>query len=188
MKLLLQNINNKTRLSSDLKKAIEEAFQLENIPKNTLLLKEYQYARKLYFIEKGTIRTFYYHKEKEVSSWFYHEDQFCTAWYSFFSQQASFEHLEVLEDAELYSISYLKYQKLLQDFPAFERFGRMLAEEQTTFIDYFSKGFMFMSAKEKYDLLLSFFPDVTMRVNLGHIASFLGITQETLSRIRKKKT
>ena len=44
-----------------------------------------------------------------------------------------------------------------------------------------------MSAKERYNLLLTIFPDITQRVNLGHIASFLGISQETLSRIRAKK-
>ena len=67
-----------------------------------------------------------------------------------------------------------------------QEFGRLMVEEQLTFLDYFYRGFMFMSAKEKYNLLLSIFPDVTQRVNLGHIAAVLGISLETLSRIRKK--
>jgi len=75
---------------------------------------------------------------------------------------------------------------LLKTDPAFERFGRILMEEQLAFIDYYFKGVLFMTAKEKYSLLLSYFPDITQRVNLGHIASFLGITQETLSRLRSR--
>lgn len=187
MTLLLDHIHTKITLHPELEQAIRLQFKKEVLNKNDYLLQELQYCQKLYFLEKGTVRTFYYYKEKETSSWFYQEGQFFTSWYSFYKQVASFEYIEAAEDCVVYSISYQNYQQLLQKFPAFERFGRLLAEEQTTFMDYFSKGFMFMSAREKYDWLLSFFPDVTMRVNLGHIASFLGISQETLSRIRRKK-
>ncbi len=187
MKTLLQSIRSKTTFSADLQKAIEAHFHKEIIPKNHQLLREHNYCRRLYFLEEGTVRTFYTEKGKEISSWFYKEGLFFTSWYSFYSQKPSFEYIETLEESTIYSIDYFNYQQLLEQFPAFERFGRLLAEEQMAFIDYFSKGYNFMSAREKYDLLLSWFPDVTMRVNLGHIASFLGISQETLSRIRKRK-
>ena len=78
-------------------------------------------------------------------------------------------------------------EQLYQESPQFERFGRKMYEQQLAYLDAFYKGYLFMTAKERYDLLLSVFPDVTQRVNLGHIASFLGISQETLSRIRAKK-
>ena len=187
MKNLIQSIHSKIQLSPTLKQAIESKFVRKDFSKSHTLLQEHQYCRQLYFLEKGVVRTYYFHNEKDVSSWFYHEGQFFTSWYSFFSQQPSFENIETLEDTIIYSIDYFTYQKLLEEFPKLERFGRLLAEEQTSGIDLFSKGYMFMSAREKYDLLLQMFPDVTLRVNLGHIASFLGITQETLSRIRKKK-
>lgn len=184
MQSLQDYIQTKIHLDADLIKALEENFVLKNFPKNTFLLKEHQYSKNLFFIASGTVRTFYYHKEKEVTSWFYREDQFFTSWYSFYTQQPSFENIQVLEDATIYSIDYFNFQKLIEANPKFERFARLLAEEQTAGIDHFSKGFLFMSAKEKYELLLSLFPDITLRVNLGYIASFLGITQETLSRIR----
>ncbi len=186
MEKLLEQIQRRTTLSDELKAAIEQEFEKQECSKSKLVLKEHQYCRKLYFLENGTARTFYYHDGKEVTSWFYRESQFFSAWYSFYNQQQSFEYIEVLEGAIIYSIDYDRYQFLLKTSPFFERFGRKLAEEQTAFIDQFSKGFMFMTAKEKYDLLLEYMPDITLRVNLGHIASFLGITQETLSRIRKK--
>lgn len=186
MENLIKNIRTKCNVTKELEQAIREAFVLEKIPKNDYLLKEQQYCRKLYYLEEGTIRSFYYDKGKDVTSWFYHEDQFFTSWYAFYSQQPGFEYIEALDDCTVYSIDYFKFQKLFETHPRFERFGRILAEEQSAFVDLFSKGYMFMTAKEKYDLLHEMFPDVSLRVNLGHIASFLGITQETLSRIRKK--
>ena len=187
MQNLLQIISSKVRISEKLESAIVGTFRKETISKNEFLLKEFQYCRRLYFLDKGTVRTFYYHKEKDITSWFYREGHFLTSWYSFYTQKASFEYIETLEECTIYSISYTKYQKLILEFPQFERFARLLAEEQTAFVDNFSKGYMFMSAKEKYDLLLSIFPDITLRVNLGHIASFIGVSQETLSRIRRRK-
>ena len=112
---------------------------------------------------------------------------FLTSWYSFYSQVQSFEYIETLEDSVVYAIDYTQYQKLLEQFPSMERFGRLLAEEQMAFLDNFSKGYMFLTAKEKYQLLLSIYPNVELHVKLGHIASFLGISQETLSRIRARK-
>ncbi len=188
MDKLLQNIKDKIKIATELENAIEAAFTYEAIAKNTLLLREGQYCRKLYFLSKGTVRTYYFHKDKDTTSWFYRENQFLSSWYSFYTQEASYENIEAVEDCEVYWITYDNYQKLFIDYPKFERFGRLLAEEQSAFIDAFSKGYMFMSAKERYDSLLAVFPDISLRVNLGHIASFLGISQETLSRIRSKKS
>ncbi len=187
MEKLLQAIKKEKPLADDLIAAIQAAFQHNIVAKSQILLKENQYCRRLYFLESGTIRTYYYAKDKDVSSWFYQEGQFFAAWASFYSQQPSYEYIEALEECSVYFIDYYSFNQLLDTHPQFERFGRILAQDLTVFIDQFSKGYMFLSAKEKYDLLLSIFPDITQRVNLGHIASFLGISQETLSRIRKTK-
>ncbi len=186
MKQLLEKIKSQLPLTAVLEQAVLEAFVQKEVKRNTLLLREGQYCRDLFFLEKGTLRTFYYHEGKDVTSWIYKEGQFCTAWYSFLKQEPSFEYIEILEDSTVYSISNAAYQQLFQEFPKFERFGRKMMEEQTAFLDYFYKGYLFLSAKERYKLLLSFIPDVEQRMKLGHIASFLGISQETLSRIRTK--
>lgn len=187
MENLMQQIATKINISPTLKISIQDSFVREEFPKKKQLLKEFQYCRKLYFLEKGTVRTFYYHEAKEITSWFYKEGQFIASWYSFYTQNPSFEYIETIEDSILYSIEYDDYQKLLDQDTSFERFGRLLAEEFTAFIDQYSKGYMFLSAKEKYNLLLSYFPNIELKVKLGDLASFLGITQETLSRIRSKQ-
>lgn len=186
MEILIASIEESVRLNNVEKKIIYSYFDIIQQSKNELLLKEHQYSKYLYFIKKGTVRTYYEHKEKYITSWFYKEGQWVTSWYSFLRQEASYEAIETLEDCELYMISYSNYQKLILELPKFERFARLLIEDQLTFIDYYSKGYMFLSAKERYDLLLQFYPDIELRVKLGLIASFLGISQETLSRLRKR--
>jgi len=186
MQNLLQYISTRCFVDSDLRERISNDFEEIEVKKGTLLLEADQRATKLYFVKSGLLHNYYYKDGKQVSSWFYDENQFVTSWYSFYSQKGSFEIIETLEDCVLYQISYSKYQKLIADSPAFGNFARLLAEESLTFLDYFSKGWAFMTAQEKYELLLTYFPDIELRVKLGHIASFLGISQETLSRIRGK--
>jgi CRP-like cAMP-binding protein len=187
MKNLLENIESKITLSATLKNTIDDYFKLEIVPKNKILLKENGYCKKLYFLEEGLARTYYFLKDKEITSWFYREADFFTSWASFYTQEPSNEYIETSSECQIYSIEYFKYQELLEKHPQFERFGRLLAEEQTAFIEQFSRGFMFATANEKYGLLLDYFPDIELYFKLGHIASFLDITQETLSRIRKRK-
>ncbi|GAA4278056.1 Crp/Fnr family transcriptional regulator [Aquimarina mytili] len=185
MQSLLQEISNRCFLSPELRQRIINDFEEKETKKGEKILIQGNKANYLYFIKKGVLHNYYYHDDKQISSWFYNENLFITSWHSFYAQKQSFEEIECLEDCLLYQISYKHYQKLIADFPAFGNFARLLAEEMLTFIDEFSKGWSFLSAKEKYDVLLSYFPNIELRVKLGYIASFLGISQETLSRIRK---
>ena len=187
MQQLLQAISAKAFLTPDLMRQIEVYFEPVHHKKGDRILSERRRAGHLYFIDKGLLHTYYFHEEKQVSSWFYQEGYFITAWGSFYNQNPSFEEIECLEDCDLFRISYTNYQKLVADFPAFGNFGRLLAEEMLAFLDEFFKGWAFLSAKDKYRMLLDYFPDVGQRVKLGLIASFLGISQETLSRVRARR-
>jgi CRP-like cAMP-binding protein len=187
MQRLLQYISTRGFIDTSLRERIHQDFKQIELQKGDKLLEQDQQCRNLYFIDQGVIHNYYYQDGRKVTSWFYTEDQFVTAWYSFYSQQTSFEEIECLEDCTLFAISFGKYQKLIADSPAFGNFARLLAEEGLSFLDYFSKGWSFLSAKEKYNILKTHFPKIEQRVKLGQIASFLGISQETLSRIRGKK-
>lgn len=187
MQNLFQYICERAFVNTELRNSISECFEMIQVEKNTNILHEGQRANYLYFVEKGILHNYYYHEGKQITSWFYVENQFITAWSSFYSQKGSFENIECLEDCVLYQISYKDYQKLIADFPAFGNFARLLAEEILTFLDEFSKSWSFLSAKEKYQLLHLHFPQIELRVKLGLVASFLGISQETLSRIRAGK-
>lgn len=188
MQQLHQYIAQRAFLNHRLKQRIESDFELISVAKGKIVLQEDSRPHYLYFINQGLLHNYYFLEDgRKVTSWFYAEHHFVTAWSGFYQQKPSFEIIETLEDCELYRISYSNYQKLIADFPAFGNFARLLAEEMLSFIDEFSKGWSFLSAKKKYQLVLSYFPDVELRVKLGLIASFLGISQETLSRLRASK-
>ncbi|MEL7121296.1 MAG: Crp/Fnr family transcriptional regulator [Bacteroidota bacterium] len=187
MQILLENISVRAHISPALKEQIVSYFEKITTKKKELILADGSKARYLYFIEKGILHNYYNQDGQHITSWFYAENSFVTAWSSFFRQEPSFEEIECLEDCILYRISYTNYQKLIDEYPAFSKFARLLAEEIVAFLDEFSKGWSFLSAKQKYELLLKHFSEIELRVKLGLIASFLGISQETLSRIRSRK-
>lgn len=184
MENLLREIGYRCFLSPDLQERIKSDFKRTEFKKGDQILTQGNKSNNLFFIESGVLHNYYYHGGKQVSSWIYFDNQFITSWYSFFTQKQSFESIECLEDAILYEISYENYQKLIREFPAFGNFARLLAEEILVFTEEFSKGWSFLSAKEKYHLLLSHYPNIELIVKLGYIASLLGISQETLSRLR----
>lgn len=185
--LLANTIQQKVKLPKTVLDEILSQFETQIVKKGTLILEAEVTCRELYFVNRGTARTFAYTSEREVTSWFYPEGNFLTSWYSFLQQQPGFEQIQALEECEMEVISYTNLMALYNEYPEFERFGRLLAEEQLAFIDYYSRGYLFLSAKERYQLLLDYFPDIELRVKLGQIASYLGISQETLSRIRSGK-
>lgn len=165
---------------------INQYFKIENLNKGDIVLTEGQIAKKLYFIETGLARTFLYDKEKEVSSWFYMETQILTSWHSFYAQAPSFEYIEILENTLAYSITYSDFQMLLDENDTFNLLGRYINEATLIALDYYSKSYQFLNAKEKYALIQETFPGILNRVKLGSIASLMGVSQETLSRLRAK--
>ncbi|GAB5557938.1 MAG: Crp/Fnr family transcriptional regulator [Schleiferiaceae bacterium] len=158
--------------------------QVETLAAGKHILRAQQTPNRIYLLMRGMVRTYYHHNDKEITSWFYAEQQVFTSWSSFYTQSPTHEYIETLEECELYSMDFTTFQELMEKDGQFQKFGRLLAEEQTTFIDFFYKGYMYMTAKEKLELLRTYFPGIELRVKLSHISSFLGITPETLSRIR----
>ncbi|WP_296386836.1 Crp/Fnr family transcriptional regulator [Winogradskyella sp.] len=173
-------------LSQDAENEITNLILTEEVPKGYNLLKEGKTCERLYYILKGTVRTYHYQNGKDITYWIYPENSMITSWHSYILRKPSSEYIETTEDSILISISYNQWQELYLKHPKLERFGRLILEEQMALIDDFFKGYYFLSAKEKYTLLTTAFPSITQRANLGHIASMLGISQETLSRIRGK--
>ena len=158
----------------------------QEVAKGEVLLEEGKTCKRLYFLSKGTIRTYFYLKGRDITYWIYPDNAIVTSWNSYLLRKPSSEYIEATENCVVHSITYDQWQELFQKYPELERFGRLIMEETVALLDDFYKGYYFMSAKEKFELLTSVFPDVTQRANLGHIASMLGISQETLSRIRGK--
>lgn len=161
-------------------------FEKETVEKNQTLVREGQVCSKLYFIEKGVGRSYYLKNDgKEITQWFFTEGKFMSSIESFFQQNPSLYYLEVLEDSVVHSISRQKIDLLFSRYQNMEKFGRLLSTEMLTKVVNKLSAIQFQTARERYDYMLTEFPDISHRVPLGHIASYLGMTQETLSRIRR---
>jgi CRP-like cAMP-binding protein len=166
---------------------LEKAITREELPKNYLLHKEGTVCRKLFFIQNGLARIFYFKDGKDITTSFVNQNTFTTAVDSFFEQKPSRYNIELLEASTVSSIKYDDLMALFKESHAIERFGRMITTE---FLKSFAErltAIQFQTAAERYQALQARYPDLLTRVALGHIASYLGITQETLSRLRGRK-
>lgn len=186
MKEFINYIKQFIELSLDAEKAIFDISEKKIIDKNTTLLEEGRTCNYLYYLVSGTVRTFFYQNGKDITHWISIDNSMFTAYSSYITQKPSMEYLEATEQSIIIAISYDDWQELYKKHPELERFGRLIMEEQIAVIDEFYKGYYFLSAKEKYDLLISYYPEILQKANLGHIASLLGISLETLSRVRGK--
>ena len=185
MDRLIKNINEFVKLSTAAKKSLKQILKTQHFSKKERVVKQGEISSRLYFVDKGAVRSFQFRNEKEITTWIYHPDMYFAAWDSFLYQTQSDENFEIIADATLISIEYEALQQLFKNHPSLEIWGRKLMEQYTVYFNRFNQQMRFATAQEKYDFYIKHFPKQP-KVKLGHIASFLGITQETLSRLRKK--
>lgn len=180
---LINIINGFQKLDDETERAVRNYFVRETYKKNDFIIEEGKTCRKVYFIESGTVRRFCVENEIEVTKWIYTDNQFITSLSSFFEQKPSFENFQACEETVLYALSYQDEQILL-DYPLFAKFHIRQLRLYLSKINEFHHLFRVMSAHQKYLFLLDSFPQIIINAKLKHIASLIGVSQETLSRIR----
>ncbi|MEM9548003.1 MAG: Crp/Fnr family transcriptional regulator [Bacteroidota bacterium] len=183
----LNYIHKRSTLNQEARNDMISKLNLVEAKKGDYLLKEGNIPHHLWFLVSGSVRRYYFHNDKKVTSWIHNENQIVTSYGTFFDQAPSYEFIQATEDAVLISISYTDLHMLYKRHTNLQNFERILLQEFLSSLDKFYRGFIFMTALQKYESILEYFPDITQRVNLGYIASWLGISQETLSRVRRKR-
>lgn len=186
MQQLLQHIKIFSPLSKEAEQALHDCFEQVVFAKNQHLLTEGKICRHLYFLEKGALRGYYNVEGKEITHWFGFENDFITSFHSFITQEPSVESLQLLEGSILWSISKDQLTELFNRFHDIERLMRIAYEKYYIRLEERYVNAQFKTAAERYEHLLINTPHILERVPLGHVASYLGISQETLSRIRKQ--
>ncbi len=176
-------LNVSPALESQLKKI---AFPY-TIKKNENVLSINDRCNHLYFVDKGLLRGYYFNDEKEITNWFAGEGDFATCFYAFVTKEPSFETIQALEDVQLTGILYADLEELYKTFPETERLGRIITQNYYIQLEERILNLQFKTAKERYQHFSESHADLLQRVTLGHVASYLGITPETLSRIRSEK-
>jgi CRP-like cAMP-binding protein len=183
---LLNTLNSITILSESLQEQIKSYLVEERFTKKSILLKEGQVSQRIYFIKRGFIRAYYHKGSGEFTSWFMGEGDIIVSVYSFFSRNPSFENIEVLEDSILQSINWDQLQDIYKRYPEFNQTGRLITEHYYIKSEERAINLQTLTAKQRYERLLLSYPGILQKATLGQIATFLGIKQETLSRIRAK--
>jgi CRP-like cAMP-binding protein len=124
--------------------------------------------------------------DKEVTFWFGKEGDTVISMSSYIDNEKGYENIELLEDCELYKLKTQNLKKLFSEDIHIANWGRKLAEKELIKTEKLFISRLFRTASDRYQELLKEHPDLVLRVQLGYIASYLGITQVSLSRIRSE--
>jgi CRP-like cAMP-binding protein len=166
------------------KQTIKQYITEVNYPKGHILFRADKIKLTVYFIKKGFVRAYAYQNDHEVTFWFGKEGEPVISMKSYVENQKGYEDIELLEDCELYELNAADLQRLFREDIHIANWGRRFAEQELIRTEERLISRQFRTATERYKELLKEKPDLVQRVALGHIASYLGITQVSLSRIR----
>ncbi|MDE1207038.1 Crp/Fnr family transcriptional regulator [Tenacibaculum larymnensis] len=176
-----------TPLSTECQQELIAGSKVCAYKKGDIVVREGQFSKKVFFIVQGCSRAYYLKDGKDISDWFTFENQFMASIVSFFSNEPSPHYVEFIEDSTVLEFSKDTVDKLSQKHHDFERLISKIVTETMLGLCERLYTIQFNKAEERYKHLLSIYPFITNRIPLTHIASYLGITLETLSRIRNPK-
>jgi CRP-like cAMP-binding protein len=186
MEQLLNHIKKIYRLSNEAQLALNDCFEQVVLNKNEYLLNEGKICRHLYFLEKGALRGYYTLDGKEITHWFGFENDFVTSFHSFITQAPAVENIQLIEGSVLWAISKNTLEDLFNQHHDIERLVRIAYEKYYIRLEERFVNAHFKTATQRYEDLLQGRLHILERVPLGFVASYLGISQETLSRIRSR--
>ncbi len=174
------SFNNKER------SLIESYFTFRQVNKKFRLVDEGKIAREVYFINKGLLRLFYNKEGEEITAFIFREGLFAASYESFLRSAPSIQVLETLEDAELLVITKEHLDQLTEDIPKMNILLKKIAEQRFINAQQVLSSFILDSPEERYRKFILQHGDLLLRVPHHIIASFLGITPVSFSRIRKR--
>jgi CRP-like cAMP-binding protein len=185
---LPEYIKNIAHLSDQTEEKLSQVFRREEFTKGHFLYQQGEICQHIYYIEKGFARVFYYTETgKEITQWFFAENSFLTAVDSFYHHKPTMVYCELLENSVIYSLKYTDMETMLDEEHNMAKLAFHVVYELAKKLSEYIIGLKFQSAEDRYNALMNEYPQIFQRAKLGYIASFLGITQETLSRIRAGK-
>jgi len=183
---LLQRLNALHTMDEELAEKVRSVAQVSSYPKKSFILRDGEICDKACMVVEGLARAYYVNEGRDITSRFMNEGFIITSWISYYQQKPGDEFIEVLEDTTLACIPYKDIQKLYADFPLFNIIGRKQTEYSLYHAELRTRMLRKHTAEEKYIFFLENHPDLISRVPLKYIATYLGMNEETFSRIRSK--
>ncbi|HJD94538.1 MAG TPA: Crp/Fnr family transcriptional regulator [Bacteroides togonis] len=166
---------------------LKEQLTLCHFPKKYRLVEADKYCKAAYFIEKGMTRSFWLVNGEEITTSFSCEGGIVFSMDELYYGKLSEEYVETLEEVTAYRISLTSLLHLFQTNIELANWGRVIHQDEYRRLHRSHKERLTLAAKERYEAFQEQFPQVCQRAQLGYIASYLGITLPTLSRIRKNR-
>ncbi len=173
-------------MSSDAKEALDNAGTTRRFKKGDFLLKQGEISRFSFLIEQGTLRKYYLKEDKEITTELLFPEDSAISFASYTLQQPSKEYIQAIEDVTTSVTEHRAFQKLKLKFPEFMQLDLMMTEYHAMWLEERLFQFHTLDATQRYLRLLKEQPKYVENIQLTHIASYLGISLETLSRIRAK--
>jgi len=186
--LISENLKRHVKLDSSEFEVFCNALQLKKLDKKSFLIRSGEVVKSTYFVNKGLLRLYQIQDDgSEKTALFAREEWWVSDLYSFYSQKPAIHFLQALEPTEVLVLSKITLEKLYLKIPKLERFFRIL--QQNAFISQNERimDLMMKPAAQRYLDFINKFPEAEMRISQKHIASFLGITPEFLSKLKKEK-
>ncbi|MDX2173862.1 MAG: Crp/Fnr family transcriptional regulator [Bacteroidota bacterium] len=184
---LINFIQSNLPIPSTILNEIAEHFEEKAFDKNDFFLKDGHINNEYLFLAEGFMRAFTFDTDgNEVTTYFYTKNRVVFEASSFFMRTISTENIQAVTDCKGYIITFEKLNKLFHSIPEFREFGRALLVKEFAAYKQRTLAMINKSAEERYENLVNTNKEIFQNAQLKHIASFLGITDTSLSRIRKE--
>ncbi len=183
---LIDKLHTLGPMSGELTERITSIAKVSHYKAGDFILKEGQVCTRACLVVEGLARSYYLNEGRDITSRFMDEGFIITSWISYYKQQPGNEFIEAVEDTTLICVGYDEIQRLYTDFPEFNIIGRRQVEYAFYLSEERTQLLRKHTAIEKYQYILDNYPSILQRVSLKHMATYLGMSEETLSRVRSK--
>ena len=186
MQTLISFLKNDLSIPEPLIPKITKFYEEEKLSKNTFLVKKGQYCREMCLIKTGYFRFFSYTEKKVITHWIFGKEQLVTDIAGFFLQQPAKWNIQTLTETTVFTLTYSNYQILRKQIPTWDNYEKLFLIKLMSALENRVYALLSMSAEERYQYLFQSDSNMFQELPLQYLASMMGMTPETLSRIRSK--
>jgi CRP-like cAMP-binding protein len=174
------------RLSVEELDALEECLLVREIPKGDFLVRAGQVCKYVSFVNKGLVRVYYTFDGKDISIGFAGTGEYTAEYESFLTRKPAAQNIGALVDTQVIDLGFEDMQRLYKQFSAFQEFGRKISEMLFVLLNQRNTALLALTPEDRYRNMIAGNPQLLQQVPQYMLASFIGVTPEHLSRIRRK--
>ena len=187
MNEIIEHFSKHIAVSEQLEKEIRKRIRFQSFKKGSVIQHANKVCVESHFVKSGVLRLYFFREEKQISEYFCAEEEWVNSPRSFIFRELDQYYIDAIENAEVFTLHVKDLIYLFDNFPEMERYARL--SMGTMFYQLVERitSMRFTSAREKYEHFCRTYKEIHPRLPLGMVASYLGISQETLSRVRAKR-